>query len=188
VNGKISSFIDSIAKILFGILGSLVIGYLFFQFRIFNLHNPYFIFTTVGIYGSIFFSLLPKSDLKKQFLILISVFVLNIIIIGKSYHPLNLVRDFILTTVIFFSIKTYSYFIKKNKKLYLFIRSFALPVIYGTFNVIGILLLFLLYMLIEGYNIYSLPSVILINLKLTVLVGLGLGLGFDLWEYIKKII
>ncbi len=185
---KISDFIDSISKILFGILGSLLIGYIFFQFMIFNLRNPYFIFTTVGIYGSLFFSLLPKLDIKKQVLILISIFLMNIIMVGKSYYLLNFVRDFVLIAVIFFSIKAYSYFINKNKKLPLFVRSFALPVIYGAFNAIGIILLFLLYSLIERHNIYSLPRLLLINSKLAILVGFGLGLGFDSWEFIKKII
>jgi hypothetical protein len=185
---KISDFIDSIAKILFGILGSLVIGYIFFQYKIFSIHYSYFIFTTVGIYGSIFFSLFPIFDYKKQILILISVIFLDVIIIGKPYHFLFMIRDTVMILIIFFSIKTYIRFITKNKNIPLFLRAFGLSVIYAVISIPGITILFFLDMVTEHLSISFLPRALLVNAEMSGLVGIGLGLGFDSWEFIKKII
>jgi hypothetical protein len=184
---KTSDLVDIISKILFGVLGSLVIGYLFFQQKIFNIHYPSFIFITIGIYGSVFFSLTAKSELKKQILILISVIFLDVIIMGKPYHFLFMIRDTVMILIIFFSIKTYISFINKNKNIPLFLRAFGLSIIYAAISILGITFLFLLNMIIEGYNFsfLYLTHSLLINAELVALVGLGLGLGFDTWEFIK---
>lgn len=185
---KISDFIDSISKILFGILGSLVIGYIFFQYKIFSIHYSYFIFTTAGIYGSIFFSLLPIFDYKKQILTLASVILMEIIIVGKPYSFLFLLRDSVMILIIFFSIKTYIRFITKYKNIHLFLRAFGLSFIYAVISVVGITILFFLNMIIEQLSISFLPKALIINAEMACLVGIGLGLGFDCWEFIKKMI
>ena len=186
MNEKNQDIVDTIAKLFLGFLGSLIIGYLFFQQKIFNINNTQFMYTALGIYGAIFFSLAIKLDLKKQILILISVIFLNIIIIGKLYHLLSLIRDFVLIGIIFLSIKAYASFILKNKNIPLFLRAFGLAAIYVVFNACGILILFLLTIMIEGNKISYLPNLILVNSEMAGLVGLGLGLGFDFWELIKS--
>ena len=182
---KTSDLVDNIAKILFGILGSLAIGYIFFQYKIFNIHYSYFIFTTAGIYGSIFFSLFPIFDNKKQILTLASVMLIEIIIVGKPYNYLFMLRDSVMILIIFFSIKTYISFISKNKNILLFLRAFGLSVIYAVISILGVTILFFLNMMIENISISFLPRALLVNAEMAGLVGLGLGLGFDTWEYIK---
>lgn len=182
---KTDNLLDIIFKVISGLIGSLVIGYLFFQLRIFNFHNIFFSFVTGGIYGAVFFSLLQKFDFKKQLLILVAVVFINIIIMGKPYYFSFMLRDFVLIIVIFLSIKAYTSFITKNKNLPLFIRAFALPVIYAVINIGGVLALVLISELVESYNLSYLPGLLLINAEIAGLVGLGLGLGFDTWEFIK---
>ena len=182
---KTDNLLDIIFKVISGLIGSLVIGYLFFQLRIFNFHNIFFSFVTGGIYGAVFFSLLQKFDFKKQLLILVAVVFINIIIMGKPYYFSFMLRDFVLIIVIFLSIKAYTSFITKNKNLPLFIRAFALPVIYAVINIGGVLVLVLISELVESYNLSYLPGLLLINAEIAGLVGLGLGLGFDTWEFIK---
>ena len=183
---KRRDIVDTIAKLLFGIFGSLIIGYLFFQQKIFNLNSSQFMYTALGIYGAIFFSLAIKLDLKKQILILISVILFNIILVGKLYHLLSLIRDFVMIVVVFLSIKAYVLFILKNKNIPPFLRAFGLAAIYAVFNACGIFILFLLSIIIEGNKISYLSNLILINSEMAGLVGLGLGLGFDSWELIKS--
>lgn len=182
---KTDNLLDIIFKVISGLIGSLVIGYLFFQLRIFNFHNIFFSFVTGGIYGAVFFSLLQKFDFKKQLLILVAVVFIDIIIMGKPYYFSFMLRDFVLIIVIFLSIKAYTSFITKNKNLPLFIRAFALPVIYAVINIGGVLVLVLISELVESYNLSYLPGLLLINAEIAGLVGLGLGLGFDTWEFIK---
>ncbi len=129
--------------------------------------------------------MIPKLDRKKQILLFAAVIFLNIIILGKPYYFSLILRDFVLILAVFLSIKAYILFLDKNKNFHLFVRTFALPVIYVLFNTAGIILLFLLSLIIEGDNIYYLPRVILINAELAVLVGIGLGMGFDLWAFIN---
>ncbi len=183
---KITTPTDTIIKILSGILGSIIVGYLFFHEKIFNFHNVAFAFITCGIFGAAFFSLIPKFDLKKQILLFAAVFIINIIIMGKPYRITYMLKYCVLILTIFLSIKAYIFFLRKNKSFPLFLRAFALPVIYALINVAGIMLLFLLSLMIEGNNISYLPRILLINAELAGLVGIGLGLGFDLWEFIKK--
>ena len=104
---------------------------------------------------------------------------------GKPYYFSFMLRDFVLIIVIFLSIKAYTSFITKNKNLPLFIRAFALPVIYAVINIGGVLVLVLISELVESYNLSYLPGLLLINAEIAGLVGLGLGLGFDTWEFIK---
>lgn len=182
---KTTEQIDVVFKILFGIIGSLIIGYIFFQQKIFNFHNIFFAFIIWGIYGSVFLGLLPKFKIGKQLLVLIAVVFINIIIMGKPNYFSFIIRDSVIILSIFLSMKTYIFFIKKNKSLPLFIRTFGLPVIFASINIAGIFLLVLISGIFEGFNFSYIPRILLINAELAGLVGIGLGLGFDLWEYIK---
>lgn len=180
---KSTELIDGSFKIIFGALGSIFTGLLFFKLMIFNFHHPAFEFITGGIYGAVFFSLLPKFDLKRQILTLIAVIFLNIVIMGKPYYFSFIVRDAVLITVLFISIKAYLLFINGNKNLPLFIRAFGLSVINAVATAAGV---FLLALSVERFDFSYLPRILLINAETAALIGLGLGLGFDAWEYLRQ--
>ena len=110
-----------------GMLGSILIGFIFFNTSIFILTKTNFQFVMAGLYGSLFFSLLEYKNIREQIFVIIIILVLQLIIFTGRYVSIAYeIRDIFYLGGLFLSIKFYHLFIKKNIKIKLYLRSFAL--------------------------------------------------------------
>ncbi len=162
----------------FGMLGSLIIGFIFFNTSIFIYSSPNIQFLIAGFIGALFFGLLEYGNIRDQIYGMILLLILHLIIFtGRSLSIIMITRDIFYLVGLFLSIKIYYQFIKRNPKIKYYIRSLALALFYGLLNTTFIIVLFLIYTRAEFPSlnfIYSLA-------RNGILIGLGLGLGIDIY-------
>lgn len=167
----------------FGMLGCILVGFIFFNNSIFIFTNTNSQFVTVGLYGSIFFSLLEYKNLRDQLFGMIIILILHLIIFtGKSLSISLIIRDFVYLGSVFISIRLYHQFIKRYKKIKLYLRSFALALFLGLTYAVSIIIVFLTN--VNG----AFPSIewIYVIARIGILLGLGIGLGLDFYLQNEK--
>jgi hypothetical protein len=167
----------------FGMLGSVLIGFIFFNTSIFIPTRTNFQFVAAGFIGALFFSLLEYESLREQIFGMLFILILNLIIFtGKAISISYLVRDVFYLGGLFLSIKLYYQFIKKNPKIKYYLRNLALAFIYGLLNIVcGSIILFIN----SDWN-FPTTSFIYFLAKYGVLIGFGIGLGIDFYYQNKK--
>ena len=167
----------------FGTLGSILIGFIFFNSYIFFITKPSFQFITGGFIGALFFSLLEYKSLREQIFAMIIILILHLIIFtGRLFSITYLIRDVLFLAGLFLSIRLYFSFIKSNPKVKLYLRSFVLALIYGLLNaVFG----WLIFFINSGWNLPPWDFIYMF-LKFGALVGFGLGIGIDFYFQNKK--
>ena len=167
----------------FGLLGSILVGFIFFNTLIFISTNSNFQFVMTGLYGSLFFSLLEyKNRREKLFAILILLILQLIIFTGRHLILAYIIRDVFYMGSIFISIKLYHQFIKRNTKIKFYLRSSALALFYGLIYTVFISIVFLINAKV------SLPPFAFIYAvaRAGILIGLGIGLGLDFYLQNEK--
>ena len=167
----------------FGMLGSLIIGFIFFKTSIFAYSNPDIQFLTAGFIGALFFSLLEYKNARTQIYSMVFILILHLIIFsGKHLSGISIVRDAFYLGSLFLTVKIYHLFMKKNPQIKYYLRSLALALFYGLLNSISILGLFLVYS--KG----ELPPLNLVyfTARNGILIGLGMGIGIDFYLQNKK--
>lgn len=173
---------DKIHKIflmtIFGMLGSILVGFLFYQFSIFFPRRSTFQFVIIGLYGSSFFSLLEYKHTKEQLLSIALIILFQIIVFTGRYFTISyLIRDLTYLSALFISVKFYHLFIKKYNWTRLFLRAFALVLFYGIINALFAGALFLYYFHLNIPSLYSILGIA----RYSVLIGLGMGIGIDFY-------
>ncbi len=176
---------DFAASVLFSFLGSLFIGYLFFQEKIFSPYLWVFQFVVFGMIGALFLVYIYKKLSKHMLFFLLIVFI-HTIIFEKTFLFWFIIRDVFFIFSLFLSVNLYLIFIEKYKSLVLFLRAFGFSVIYAVINLLVGSLLIILHNIFSGFVYGNSWRGIFIYAQCGALIGLGLGLGFDLWEIIKK--
>ena len=167
----------------FGMLGSILIGFIFFNTAIFNYKIPSFQFVMGGFYGALFFSLLEYKSVREQIFGMILMLILQLIIFTGRYLSITfIIRDVIYLGSLFLSIKLYHQFIIRNPKIKFYLRSFALVLFYGVINTLFIILLFI----INAKPEFPPLGFIYAIARDSILVGLGIGLGIDFYLQNKK--
>ena len=167
----------------FGMLGSILIGFIFYSSSIFIPTRTNFQFVMSGLYGSLFFSLLEFKNLREQiFSIIIILFLQLVIFTGRYISFAYIIRDVLYLTALFLSIKFYHLFIKRNTKIILYLRCFALVLFYGLINTFLISILFI----INTHATFPPINFIFAVAKDGILIGLGIGLGLDFYLQNKK--
>ena len=167
----------------FGMLGSLIIGFIFFKTSIFAYSSPDIQFFTAGLIGALFFSLFEYKSARTQIYSMIFILILHLIIFsGKHLSGISIVRDAFYLGGLFLTVKIYHLFIKKNPQIKYYLRSLALALFYGLLSSISIFCLFLIYS--KG----ELPPLNLVyfTARNGILIGLGLGIGIDFFLQNKK--
>jgi hypothetical protein len=168
---------------LLGMLGSILIGFIFFNTSIFIFTNINSQFVNVGLYGSIFFSLLEYKNFREQLLGIVIILILQLAIFTGRYLTISyIIRDVTYLGSIFISIKLYHQFIKRNDKIKLYLRSFALVLFLGLTYTASIIIVFLINAK-AGFPPFDLIYVIARN---GILIGLGIGLGLDFYLQNEK--
>ena len=162
----------------FGTLGSIIIGFIFFDTIIFNYRTTGFQFIMSGVYGSLFFSLLEYKSLREQFFGIIFILILHLLIFTGKHLTINyVIRDIIYLGGLFLSITLYHQYISRNTHLKLYLRSLALVVFYGIINTLFISILQMI-----KTNAGFPPIGFIFNIgRISVMVALGIGLGIDFY-------
>jgi len=178
---------DKIYQILlltfFGLLGSILIGFIFFNTAIFVPTTTNFQFVMTGLYGSLFFSLLEYKNIREQlFAIIIILFLQLIIFTGRYISIAYIIRDVFYLGGLFLSIKLYHLFIKRNVKIKYYLRSFALVLFYGLINTVFFSIVFI----INADTTFPPMDFIYVVAKDGILIGLGIGLGLDFYLQNEK--
>lgn len=142
---KSSKISDLILLTVFGFIGSVLIGFLFYNNQIFISNRSEFQFVIYGFFGSLFFSLLKYRSRKDQILgsVIMLLFIL-VIIIGKSVSMALIIRDVLYMGSLFFAIKLYFKFIRRNFKIPYYLRSFVLALFYSLITILFGILVFLI--------------------------------------------
>lgn len=180
---KRNKFISIILMTVFGLLGSIIIGYIFRGSAIFNPHNTSFQFVMSGLYGALFFSLLEYEALKVQVFAMLFIFLFQIVIFsGRFISMSNILRDFLFLGGLFLSLKLYHDFIKRNPRLKYYLRCFALVLFYGIINLIVICII----LLINGGQEFPPMNFLYSMSGFGILIGLGIGLGLDVYLHFEK--
>lgn len=162
----------------FGTLGSILFGFIFLNTSIFITTRPGFQFVAGGFIGALFFSLLEYKSLRMQIFGMIIILILHLIIFtGKYFSFAYIIRDVLYLGGLFLSIKIYYQFIKNNPKVFFYLRSFVLALIYGLLNMVfGCLI----YFINTKWNLPTLDFVYMV-LKFGTLIGFGIGIGTDFY-------
>lgn len=168
---------------LFGMLGSILIGFIFFNTSIFFSRNTNFTFIMAGLYGSLFFSLLEYKGIREQIFAMVIILFFNLVVFTGRYISLTYVlRDVLYLGSIFLSIKLYHRFIKSNPKIFLYIRAFALALFLGLTYAVFISLLFVIS---TGHHLPPL-NFIYAMARNGILMGFGIGIGLDFYIQYEK--
>ncbi|MCU0342552.1 MAG: hypothetical protein MUF28_01880 [Ignavibacterium sp.] len=167
----------------FGMIGCILVGFIFYNSSIFIFTNTSSQFLTVGLYGSIFFCLLEYKNLREQLFGMGIILILQLsIFTGKSLSISFVIRDIIYLGSIFISIKLYHQFIKRNKKIKVYLRSLALVLFLGLTYTVSIITVFLI-----NANAGFPPFDLIYSIaRIGVLIGLGIGLGLDFYLQNEK--
>jgi hypothetical protein len=167
----------------FGMFGSILIGIIFFNTSIFIPTRTNFQFVMVGLYGSLFFSLLEYKNIREQLFAIVIILILQLIIFTGRYLTISyIIRDVIYLGSVFLSIKLYHHFIKRNSQIKFYLRSFALVLFYGLINTFIMIILFIINAKPEFPPIGFIYAIA----RVSVLVGLGIGLGIDFYLQNEK--
>ena len=159
-----------------GMLGSILIGFIFYRFSIFNIYMTHFQFIACGFYGSLFFGLLDYESGKTQLGSMIAMIFFNLVIFtGKSLSAAYIIRDFFYLGGLFLSLKLYHQFIKRNPNIKYYIRSLALSFIYG---LIAVACGSIIYILNEKISFPPINFIYMLG-RYGIFIGLGIGLGLD---------
>lgn len=168
-----------------GMLGSILIGFIFFNTSIFSPTQSNFQFVTYGFMGALFFGLLEYKSLKEQILGIILILFLNLVIFsGRSLSIAYLLRDVLFIGSLILSVKLYYQFIKKNPQIKLYLRSFALALIYGLINAAYGIIVYM----INAKAGFPPMEFIYIMARYGILIGFGIGLGTDFYFQNKKLL
>jgi hypothetical protein len=168
---------------LFGFVICVILGLLFYGTSIFFICRlPSSVVVADGFYGAVFYSVLRYCKTKEQILTGIALLILQIIIWGKLAHITFLIRDFVFMLSLFGSIICYNLFINKYSSIPLFLRSFALPLLLGLFNILATLILIIIF----NPSAVKINYALFHNAQFAAIIGLGLGIGFDLYEIMKN--
>jgi hypothetical protein len=167
-------------------LGSIccvTLGALFFGSKIFNKELPFFQIASLGLVGSVAFSLFYFKRYRDAIYVLIMLFIINIIIANLTKASFVIIHFLYFSSVIVavFLFSKYFFIQIANMKIS---RPLVLASILALFLVMATGLQWVIFAK-DGMPFYPLG-----NLPIGFLIGLGLGIGFELSDYIysKKIL
>jgi len=162
----------------FGMFGSILIGFIFFNTSIFIPTRTNFQFVMSGFYGALFLSLLEYKSIREQTFGMVIMLLINLILFtGKFLSMAYLIRDVYYLGGLFLSLILYHQFIKRKPQLKYYLRSFALALFYGLINTVCISIVFI----INAKVGFPLLDFIYARARDGILIGFGIGLGIDFY-------
>jgi hypothetical protein len=167
----------------FGMAGSVLIGFIFYNKSIFIPYTVTFQFVMIGLYGALFFSFLEYESLKAHILVMVTILIFQLVVFtGKQISMAYLIRDVIYLGGLFLSVKLYHHFLKSNPRVKYYLRSLALVLFYGVINVLAICIIYI----INSKQGFPPLHYLYVMAGYGILIGLGIGLGLDFYFQIEK--
>ena len=179
----ISDIKNFLVLAIFGLLGSLMMGFIFFRQNIFDPYSAAFQFVVYGFAGSIIFTALKLRSIRDSILFTAGLFLLNLVIF-KTTSYYFILRDICFFSSLWLGIYIYVFRFKPRAKLIRKFRAFGLGVILALTMAFAGIILLLINMLIQHRSFSHFFSFILLFLKYGMLIGLGLGIGFDFGDVV----
>lgn len=166
-----------ISTVFAGSLCTIILGFIFFQFRIFNVHHPLFQFVAYGIVGSVAFALFLQRSYRDAVFALILLFVLIVIVAGIYRFTLLVTHSFFFLAMVFSILFFERHFYGKMVNIKI-ARPIVLAGIVAVTFVLASTILRLLFYPSEGqFHFFS-------NMPIGFLIGLGLGIGFEVSKFL----
>ena len=167
----------------FGSICCMALGALFFGLQVFNKEFPFFQIVSLGLVGSVAFSLFYFKRYRDATYVLIMLFIANIIAVNLTKVSFMIIHFLYFSSVIIavFLFSKYFFFQIANMKI-------SRPLVLAS-----ILALFFVMATGVQWSIFAkdgMPFYPLANLPIGFLIGLGMGIGFEISEYLysRKII
>jgi len=163
----------------------MVIGYIFYQSRIFNHHANTFSIPVEGLVGSIFFYSL-RINIKNAFAALLVLFVIDSAFISHTTRLTYLLWDLFYIGALIVAIYTFYQFFYNKSQNERWLEPLILSALVATFTLVAALILVIIN---NSLNVVTLQWIYYIA-KIYFLIGLGIGIGIILTEepYSDKIL
>ncbi len=162
-----------------GFFFSLLLGYLFKGFDIFNFKDPGSQFLIYGFIGSVIFCTLKLTGLRNFIFVSILIFALSIVLYKITYIPLIPARLLYFASI---AVSVYLYFILFENRMtgVKFGKFFALAGLIATGQLVSCLIVMPFMELAE-------PKLFLAaQVFYGLLIGSGIGAGFEIWDIIEE--
>jgi hypothetical protein len=185
MSAKPNYITEVVVRSFISLICCMVIGYIFYESRIFNRHASTFSILVYGLIGSIFFYTM-RIDIKNAFAALLVLFVIDSAFITHATRLSYLLRDIFCIGALSTAIYTfYQYFYNKSKNER-WLEPLILSALVAVFALVATLILVIIN---RGLNVVTFQWIYYIT-KLYFLIGLGIGIGIILTEepYLDKIL
>jgi len=185
MSAKSNYLAEIIIRSFISLVCCIVIGYIFYQSRIFNRHAGTFSVPVYGVIGSIFFYSM-RVNIKNAFAALLVLIVMDSAFITHATRFTYLLRDLIILCALSAAIYFFhQYFYNKSQKGR-WLEPLILSALVATFSLVAT---FILVLINNTLNIVTFQWIYYIA-KLYFLIGLGIGIGILLTEepYSEKIL
>ena len=185
MSAKPNYLTEIVIRSLISLVCCMVIGYIFYQSRIFNRHANTFSIPVEGLVGSIFFYSM-HINIKNAFAALLVLFVIDSAFITHATRLTYLLRDLFCIGALIVAIYIFYQFFYNKSQYERWLEPLILSALVATFTLVATLILVIIN---NPLNVVTLQWVYYIA-KLYFLIGLGIGVGIILTEepYSDKIL
>lgn len=179
-------YINIIFSSIIGLGLSLLIGFWFFGYSVFDVNHPAFLFLSYGFFGSLFFALQNYGTKTELYLSFPFVLIIQMAIMGSSTPDSYYLRDFLLITSLFLSVYLFTLINNKviGEQKSIVYRALVFSVLYSFSNALFGGLLFV----IQSGNFTPELSIMIFYAQFAFLIGFAISFGFNIYRYllIKK--
>jgi hypothetical protein len=168
----------------FGYLAVLMMGMLFYRFRIFNPQVHYFQIVELGFIGAVLYPVSlykEKKDIYLTFVILLT----SHFIFFRPPRTGFIIRDIIVLASILITIMIYvNSLLPLIRKRFKILQVFTLAFTYALINAAAFILLMIILYLFFDRDWGGFGESILLYIRYGFIIGFGLGIGFNFAEFI----
>jgi hypothetical protein len=179
---KKENYYSILLMTLFGLAGSILLGFIFYRKAIFIPAKPAFQFVMNGFMGALFLGLLEYRSVRAQTYGIILILAIALLGTGNALTLAYFIRNVLYLAGLLLSILLYYQLLKKNSRISYYLRSFILVSLYALLNIVAGTLVYLINAK-EGFPALSFIYQLAIY---GALIGLGIGLGADLFLQNRK--
>ncbi len=167
----------------FGMVGSILLGFIFYRESIFEFSKTNFQFISIGFIGAFLFSILEYRSLRDEIYVSIIILILSLAIsFEKTPFIAYVIRNILYLGSLVLSINLYHQFIIRNSKIKYYLRSFIFVSIYTVLYVSSGIIIYL-FNAKDGFPSQDFLYSLVVS---AVLIGLGIGLGIDFFLQNRK--
>ena len=160
------------------LLCCIMIGYMRYGMSIFSFYNHQFAVIALGVIGSVFFFSLVKLERQYAFLILFILFLINSLLLTKSFQHKVLFADLVSVGALAGAVYLYYHFVYLTPRASSFLNPIILGVLVGLFAFAATMIRVVFIRLPGAYSFdFTFILSILRGAAVEFFVGLGIGIG-----------